>query len=168
MMRNRMTVILGLVVTLCMMTGNVQGQKTINIDHLRKENPNEIWVLYFQDDDCSGNYEQIVEAELAQSRIKRKEYYNYDETVLRVTLECMALSNEQNLVFNIDVYFGKFAEVINPEPDEYDFTPIMYFPNYGSLGIAGTDSVGEQFIKNGVRDSVEAALTNYLKTNFDL
>ena len=108
--------ILMVVVASLVMTKAVQGQTSSNKNHLRKANPNEIWVYYTQEDDCVGDYEQAMEAALVQSRVKRKEGLNRDETVLHVRLACMALSNEQNLVFNLDVYFGK-VELIDVEPD---------------------------------------------------
>ena len=168
-MRNRTTVILGLLVSLCMMTGNVHGQET-PLGHLKKDNPNELIVLFNQHHDCVGSYEQVVNNVLAQSRIKRQEEPSgHDKVMLYVAVLCLPIKNRNGIVFNIEVNYVSKVPVIDPQPEEMSWTMITHSPKYGNFGFTTHDEFeAEQIITNSIRQFVENALTDYLKVNFDL
>ena len=168
-MRNRTTVMLGLLVSLCMMTGNVQGQGT-PLGHLKKDNPNELFVLFMQDDACGDSYKRIVNNELAQSRIKKvDDPPGYDIPVLWVSISCMTAGSVTGIVFNIDVKFIRTVPAFSRQPEENTWTVISHSPGYGNYGFADrTPVTNEQHVSNLIRQCVENALTDYLKVNFDL
>lgn len=145
---------------------DVQGQTKSPTGHLKKSDPNEIYVSFIQGDDCPGSLEQIVESELAQSRLKRKEFWIYYELNLHLTVECLRLDNKHT-VYSTDVNFGEFVLPTSKQPDEFDFVRRLYVPNYGSFGIAPNDNLRTQ-LRNTIRESLEKALLDYLKINFDL
>ena len=153
---------------MCMMVEFAQGQSDFPMGHLKKTNPNSIFVSYIEADDCGASYEQVVNNELAQSRIKRKEYWEYDELMMRVKVNCMSLNNLPSIVYIVDVSFGRFMRPVNREPNELTFLPVLYQNMYGEFGITTDNSEGQQFLRNSIREEVEKALTDYLKVNFDL
>ena len=110
--------------------------------------------------------EQIVESELAQSRLKRKEFWIYNELNLYVAVNCLRL-DDIHTVYSTNVRFGEFVFPTSKQPDEFDFVRRMYGPNYGSFGIAPNDNLRTQ-LRNSIRESLEKALLEYLKINFDL
>lgn len=155
------------IVVICAYAEVVIGQTGKPQQHLIKENPNELYVFYFQDSECVGTYESIIDTELAQSRIKRKSYWEYEELQLHVEVGCLKRDSGIGFVFVINVAFGK------PIRAEEGVTPgwvrTFYEPfNYGTFGIVGNDGRTQQFIRNSLRGSMEKALTDYLKANFDL
>ena len=162
------TVILGLIVSLCM-TGNVQGQvKNVLVAHLKKPNPNELYVSYWQGDDCEDSYEQIVYNELTQSRIKRLEEWDYDVLYMDVDVHCMKLPKRPNqLVFSIDMHFAVDAREPVAKPGTF-VVSLLYRPDYGNFGITTNDYEGQTLLRNILRECVEKALVDYMKANFDL
>ena len=168
-MRNRMTVILGLLVSLCMMTGNVQGQET-PLGHLKKDNPNELYVLFMQEDDCGDSYERIVNNELAQSRIKKvDDPPGLDIPALFVGISCATAGSVTGIVFDVNVVFIRTVPAFYRQPEENPWTVISHSPGYGDFGFADrTPVTNEQHVSNLIRQCVENALADYLKVNFDL
>ena len=171
-MTSRMSVVLGLVVSVSILTGNAQEQTdegqnipdTFNA-YLTKSSPDELQVSYEQGDDCSGSYEHIIDSELAQSRI-RKSYTLYNELFLTVSISCMDLDTIESFVYIVEVYFG--ITRFEMEENGMIYESIHYEPDYTIFGIAGKDDEGRMFLTNGIRVQVEKALTDYLKANFDL
>lgn len=145
---------------------DVQGQLKTPTGHLKKSDPDELFVSFIQGDDCPGSLEQVVESELAQSRLKRKEFWIYYDLILHVTVECLRLDNKHT-VYSTDVNFGEVVLPTSKQPDEFDFVRRLYGPNYGSFGIAPNDDLRTQ-LRNTIRESLEKALIDYLKVNFDL
>lgn len=145
---------------------SVYGQSKFSKGHLKKYNPNELWVVFVQEDDCKGSYEQVIENELARSRIKRKTSWAYNELSLEVIVRC--ITSNSDVFFTVDVHFTKNELPTDPKPGEYDFVTLHYMPGYGRYGVSSNDKEGEYFIKNTLRESIEEAMTDYLKVNFDL
>lgn len=131
---------------------------------MKNEDPNSLYFHYSQDRLCPGSYEDAVAAALVRSRIKREEHWIPGELVLYVNVVCMATKPASGFAYSIDVRFGRFF--INPK-DPTDIEIALYGPsNYGVIGTSSKD--GGRFIRDTVRNSVESALTDYLKANFDL
>ena len=118
--------------------------------------------------DCPNTLEQVVDSELAQSRIKRKESWNYNELILYVKVNCLLLDNVPSTVYSVDIKFAEFVFPTNQQPDEYSFVLRVYESAYGTFGITSNNDSGTQFLRNVTREALEEALLDYLKINFDL
>lgn len=130
-----------LVFTLMIGLQATYGQsKELPQGHLKKPNPNELYVSFYQEDDCWGSYEQIVTNELAQSRIKRTESWSYDELLLTVNISCLPLGNNLSVVNYIQVEFGRYTFPVDWQPDEYSFLRFTYDYNYGGIVSTSKDS----------------------------
>lgn len=144
-----------------------QGQEKKPLQHLKKGDPNEIYVNYAQDPDCKSMYEKVVDNELARSRIKRKPLWVFNEVSLFVTVHCSERDSGQGFIFTLSVNFGKFA----PAEIEADRSFIVAYwepGQFGYYGVSTYDSEGTQMVRNYLRNAMEDALTDYLKANFDL
>ena len=122
-----------------------------------------------RDDDCNGSYERVVENELVQSRIKRKEELpEFREVFLDVRITCVAVDEKDRdyQVYDVTVRFGEVVPVTDHKPDEYSFM-FMYFAAFGYAN-TGISPTAEMKITNTLRSNVESSLADYLKANFDL
>ena len=173
-MNNQIVVTVGLIVTVavCMIGGTVEGQ--VDPDpfksYLIKDNPEELTVNYVQGESCHDTYEHIIDSELAQSRI-RKTFSFFNELQLTVNVSCLDMSRSNSFVYVVEVYFG--ITRFNIGSSEVGQTPTFYEdvhfePDYGNFGVSSKDDEGAMFLASIVRKQVEAALTDYLKANFDL
>lgn len=102
-----------------MVVEGVQGQLEIPTVHLKKTNPNELYVLFSQLDDCEGSYEQVVNNELVQSRIKRAEDWEINELLLIVDVICMPLDITSSIIYDPDVKFGGYRLSSYWQPNEF-------------------------------------------------
>jgi len=123
----------------------------------KQENPNELAYFLLVHPDCPVTEEEgesILEGVLVRSRIKPlvRPAWVSRPLYLSVSLECIKPKNN-NPVFQIIARFGDVSGEI----------PIFYFPDYGFFGIGPKDSM-----KTAFQGRVEAAITDYLKANFDL
>ena len=144
-----------------------QGQEKKPLQHLKKDDPNTIYVNYSQDPACKSMYEKVVDNELARSRIKRKTLWDFNEVSLFVTVHCSEKDSGQGFIFTLSVNFGKLV----PAEIESDrsFIIVYWEPGqFGSYGVSTYDSEGTQMVRNYLRNAMEDALTDYLKANFDL
>lgn len=125
-----------------------------------KENPDVLYVGTFAHSDCpiSGKeLEKLVKGVMIRSRIKPAESWGAFEPTLQVTVNCLPLQGN-NPVFHSSVQFKKMLI-----DDNDDLLYIHRASDYGTIGI------GEKsFITQSLKDSTEAAITEYLKANFDL
>ena len=151
-------------------TKGVQGQTggDFRTRHLVKDLPEQLHTFYSQDDDCDGSYEQILDNEFAQSRIKRNQEPLANKLNLSVRIRCLPLENRDSFVYDVSVQFGRVRFITNSETDLSSFYTEYYEPDYGSFGITPGGQQGKQALTDAVRTSVERALTVYLKANFDL
>ena len=146
-----------------------QGQET-QLGHLKKDNPNELNVMFAQNEYCLGSYERIVNNELIKSRIKKLvEFAEMNVPILWVSITCTPMDSGTGLIFNIDVDFVRRVPAYNPQPGELSWTIITHSPSYGNHGyIRDSATETEQFISSALRGFVENALSDYLRINFDL
>ncbi len=147
---------------------DVQGQMKDPTGHLKKIDPDEIFVAFSQMGDCPNSLEQVVDSELAQSRIKRKESWEYTELILYVKVNCLLLDNVPSTVYSVDIKFAEFVFPTSKQPDEYSFVLRTYESAYGTFGITSNNDSGTQFLRSVTREALEEALLDYLKVNFDL
>ena len=207
-------------VLLLVLTSHAFGQVQVHgKKYLKKFDPNELTVWYFEDDDCPKDLygEELVEYELSQARIQRlsttpDEYRRrlipITDLNLVIDIGCLRISKIAGIVYHIDVRFGhkernfiavelresaflytlrenelpetrhddspetwhKRLEEFKKtnEKDVLSFGMMVYYSPYDTLGIAGDDREGRNFIRNSLRECVERALSDYLKVNFDL
>ena len=153
-----------------MLPAQVQGQERelrIPTGHLKKANPNELYVVYNQEDDCTGTYETVVENELVQARIKRISRTVFNEIYMVVDVDCLQLSDDDYQVYVLRVQFGIDTPITNPNPNEFPFS-ISYYQGGGAQYTFGVSPTAKETITNSLRRLVEASLADYLKANFDL
>lgn len=140
-------------------------------DYMKKSSPEELYVSFFEGEQCPWSMEHVVDGALVRSRIRRKPLWIYDETVLLVNVRCMqaqrANGRTSGLVYSVEVSFGAF---IRSEPSaQYSFDTIRVDAGkYWTIGTSTLDDLGRQFLENNLRDEVEEALVDYLRANFDL
>ena len=146
-----------------------QGQET-PLGHLKKDNPNELHVLYSEGETCGGFYERIVSKELTRSRIKNIGPNSaFDVPFLWVGIACTSSSIGNGILFNIDVSFQRMVPAWNRQSNELSWTLIAHSPGYGKHGIVrDTPAERKRLISNILRQCVEDALSDYLRINFDL
>ena len=160
-----------IVVMVLLFPGATCGQeKKSSIKHLKKPNPNELYISLNVDPECPGvdlteKYMGIVEGEFLRARIKRSLYWDYDEVVLFVRLSCGSTETTLSL-YNIDVTFGTFREVISPADDEYPFIFVYFEGGDGVYGTVETVEL-ERKLQTGLSESVYRLLTKFLKANFN-
>ena len=129
------------------------------------DNPDVVHYSSFSDIDCSVEYseiEKIIKDELIRSRIKPIHWLDRPEgsdglIVLDVELNCLERDG-LNPIFRIDVYFALYWF----EDGAYTGTLLIDW-DFGRFGVGDGD-----YILRSVEDSVEDAITAYVKANFDL
>ena len=164
-MKNRTMIILVMTIAVCMIVETVEGQLSNPIMHLKKENPNELIVSYFEADNCTWDFASVIDMEMVKSRIKRKTALEFNTLLLDINLSCLE-TKLGTVAFSIEMAFGEY--IITEPGDDLGMMFRGYDPfTYGLLGAVGKDNA-EYFIRNAIRDRLEIALTDYLKANFDL
>ena len=129
------------------------------------EDPEEVYYRTSTGLDCPFEHNDvtdIIEHELIRSRIRPIYWLNLPEEseallVLDVEANCLERDN-LNPVFDIDVYFAVYRLV-----DGLYSGAFLADWAFGSFGIGDRD-----YILRSVEDSVEDAITAYIKANFDL
>ena len=124
---------------------------------LKQSNPTELAYYAAVSDDCpitTTNAERIVKDVFTRRQIKplARPRWIARDLYLSVMVDCLQLANN-NPVFNVNVFFGS----------ENGLVPILYDYPYGSLGQGGSD-----LLEQGVKDSVEKAIADFIEVNFDL
>ena len=129
---------------------------------MKKEDPNSLYLFHSQNDDCPASFEAAASGAFVRARIKRKESWTQGELALTVDVQCVEIKPSLGFAFSTEIYFGRFA-IDRTVAGGYQFM-LFSHPRYGSTGVASDP----RMIRDEVRDSVERALTDYLKANFDL
>lgn len=124
---------------------------------LESPTPNQLAYWASAGDDCpmtSDEVAEIVDGVFIRSRIKplRDEIFSEGSLYLNVTVSCLT-SDSSIHIFDSNVIFG----VYNPQP------PILYEYQYGKYGTGDAS-----FIRSSMQTSVENAVTDYIRVNFDL
>jgi hypothetical protein len=124
---------------------------------IKSPTPNELSYYLSVSKNCPFNLEKaqtVVDGVLIRSRIKplREDIYVDNRVYLNMTISCIILKSN-NPVFDIDVNFAR----IRPNP------AIIYDWHFGTSGIGGSDYILQAF-----KESIELAITEHIKVNFDL
>lgn len=129
------------------------------------DDPDSVYFNTYVDLDCPLEFSEIgdiVKGELIRSRIKPLHWLDRPEgseglLVLDVELSCLE-RDRLNPVFNVDTFFGLYWF----DDDVYSGSVLINW-GFGSFGVGG-----REFILRSLEDSVEDAITAYVKANFDL
>ena len=161
-----------------------QGEQGSEYDPvwLKVENPDTLFVNYFQAGECpftSESIETMIDGLLVRSRLKRRAGILLSNNApnsfhLSVTTTCDA-DNISPHIYSIREVFLEMATVQRPRqrpgaPRVRLEVLIAHYPlNYGYFGVydPNTEQATGQ-LRNAIRKSVEDALTDYLKANYDL
>ena len=123
----------------------------------KQANPNELayWVGVHPDCPISrAEVVEIMEGVFVRSRIKPLGGSHWTMKPLNLTVSLGCMKHEyDNPMFSIHMRFGDSSREI----------PIEYVALYSYFGMGG-----KEFIKTALRARTEAAMTDYLKANFDL
>ena len=128
--------------------------------HLKKDNPNELGWLASAASECPMTDDEVAEVlkgVLIRSRIKPVPLT--DGLGIYVDVVCYGVNSSTQYAFSIDVDFVDKLQV------EGWLVPIryMYGDGYDAIGIQNKEA-----LMQATKDSVERAITDYLKANFDL
>ncbi len=153
-----------------------QGEQDPEYDPywLKVENPDTLFVDYNQYGECpfgTESIEKTLDNLLVRSRLKRASLshwlFNSTKFKLRIRVNCDDDDGRLSRLFNVSTSFREGITVQRPiGPVKID---VDHVPDYDRLGVYTPDrEQNTDFLKNAIRDSVEDALTDYLKANFDL
>ena len=124
---------------------------------LKSSTPNQLSYFVNVSKACPFSKEKaqtVVDGVLIRSRIKplREDIFVNNRVYLNMTISCLTLKSD-NPVFDIEVNFAR----IEPLPS------IIFDQHFGTSGIGGPDYILQAF-----KEGVESAVTEYIKSNFDL
>lgn len=131
-------------------------------DAIVKQTPDDLGYWVFTGSDCpfsNEDVERLVDGVWVRSRLRSSDSYLF-ELHLQITVLCLD-RGEANPIFNHDVFF------VPARPDTFNefLTTTRYVLDYNF----GTFGVGpSEYILQSVKESVEEAVTEYLRANFDL
>ena len=167
-MNRTTTITAATILALLTISGYVAGQDQgddFYLGRLHKTNPNELYVEVEYGTDCrmpEEAIEKMIDGILTRSRIKRLTYNDWLDVDLDFDqLHMSILVNCNDRIFANDV---RFADMVQRPPLTFKRTMLHYRP-YGSYGIHNGDT---EYVMDSLKESVERALTDYMKANFDL
>ena len=129
------------------------------LDAIKVDNPNQLAVYTYADEECPFTTEDlktIVSGVFIRSRVKPLTGWEWasDDLHLGVELTCIKMRDQTDrFIYRIDLQYGNYSVVPR----------IQYSHDYGYLGLANKASI-IMILKN----KVEAAITDFIKANFDL
>ncbi len=127
---------------------------------IKKRKPEELFAFVMADPDCpvsEADAREIVHGALVRARIRELSEWTPRETMLVLQLDCLK-ERDARWVFSVE---AKLAKMQVRQKTELVTTPM--FGTHRRMGRSGADG-----IRQAVRDTAEAALTDYLEANFDL
>lgn len=123
---------------------------------IKSPTPNELEYYAFASPDCPVTTQEVskhIEGVFIRSRIKPSVYgFKDNHLYLSVGIECLNIESN-NPVFVVNVAFGKY----NPRPS------ILFDKSYSTFGIGPRED-----IINTYKEATESAVTDYIKSNFNL
>lgn len=140
------------------------SETELPLGHLKKFNPNTLYVDYVSGEGCPGSYESDIDLILVQSRIRRmkkEEFKNSRTAMFDVSLhlrsQCLKIA-DYITYFHIRAEFWKYS---------VEEETVITFP-IPLIGVMGHDVNAKEGLRKGIRRTMEQALSPYLKANFDL
>lgn len=124
---------------------------------IKVNNPNQLPYFVWASESCPLNAEdlaKITEGVFIRSRLKplRDGFYPDGTVYFSLSLTCLHLENN-NPVFNIDANFSRYRP----------FPAIIYDYGFGNYGIGD-----KSFMEQSIKKCTEDAVTEFIKSNFDL
>lgn len=135
--------------------------------HLKKSDPNDLYVAVRQEGDFSISYGDVVDEVLDMYRISPLPYTFTDELGLSVVVRCLSLAPHPGLSFFVEAKFARLVPAVDSQPGEAEVILIYYASEYERLGVVHDNSSGVQVVTDAIRDVVEEALNDYRKANSD-
>ena len=155
------------------------GQVAHYLDVLKKDNPDELFVFYNQLGNCpftEDSIDSMIDGRLTRSRLQRIQSsmgVREDGFGLGIVLNCDDAKDDDGIyIFSVEGFFLERVTVQKPwGPMEVFMVhhPLVF--SYGKFGAFTHSSNGDkarETMRNAVRETLEDALTDYLKANFDL
>lgn len=158
-------VILALVFLSNQVVGVALAQKEFPSAHLKKPDPNDLYVSVRQEGNCSVSYRYVVDEMLDKYRISPLPYTFTDELGLSVVVRCLSLAPHPGMSYFVEARFARLVPAMDPQPGEAEVILIYYASEYERLGIVHDDSAGEQETTEVIREVVDEALTDYRRAN---
>jgi hypothetical protein len=127
-------------------------------DWLKKHNPDELAYFAAVSSTCpisEKEMQEMVEGVFIRSRIRPLDKWTAGEVMLHIDLQCIGDSDFQSYIVNVEL------EKPSVTADGTVLTTSLAGNPYGAFGRGDASS-----IKNEIKDSVERALTDYIKANF--
>lgn len=151
---------------------NVSGQPWI--ERLKKENPDQLYVAYSQFGKCpfeEPSIRTMIEGLLVRSRLKQTSYAEWvsqEPNLFQLDIGVHCDDDEEApYLFLVDTKFEEYVTVQRPAGSMQVF--MSHFPGYARWGTFNPRTKqSDNHLRNTIRESVEDALTEYLKANFDL
>ena len=157
--------------------------QALNQHPLEKENPDQLKVSYFQYGQCpftETSIEYMIDGLLVRSRLKQPEPGEWgvnDSTYFHLRVDVFCGDDDDESFRSIYMVEAKFRQEVtlhkSKGPLKVEIQHVHQL-RHGSAGNAiwGTYNKGSEqsngTLRNSIREVVEAALTDYLKANFDL
>lgn len=126
-------------------------------DAIKVENPNQLAYFVGTNEECPINKETLndtVDGVLIRSRIKllKEDIFVPGRIYLSLNVSCLK-QKQRNPIYSIQLHFARYQ----PYP------AILIDKDFGSIGIGPSD-----FILRSVKETLERAVTEYIKANFNL
>lgn len=122
---------------------------------MKQDNPDNLGLILRVGSGCPetlDEYSKLIQGIFVRSRLPRTD--QFDGLNLYADLQCTGVVVDGLHAFSLDVHFARVTD---------DGLMLYGATNYGRLGLADKEAISDE-----VRDTSEAAITDYLKANFDL
>lgn len=112
--------------------------------------------------------ETTIDGLLVRSRLKRYVFGPYNSPItLVVSARCSGTEDGRPYIYKVSAAFAEIVRV--QRSSEKLVAAVFHNPfHYGVYGTTSNQNDYEQTVSRAVRETVEKALTDYLKANFDL
>ena len=161
-----------LLVATCAYPATIAGQSSVT-ERLKRDNPNQLYVAYYQSGECpftEASIESMIDGLLVRSRLKPISMEEWQMDLIRFNLNVRVSCDDDNFppyLFNVST---RFSEIVTLQKPLGPVAVLMdHIPGYDRHGTYNAvTELSNPFVRNFIRDSVEDALMDYLKANFDL
>jgi hypothetical protein len=144
-----------------------QAQSEFPSAHLKKSDPNDLYVAVRQEGNCELTYGNVVDEVLDRYRVTPLPCTFTDELGLSIVVRCLSLIPHPGLSFFVEAKFARLVPAVDSQPGEAEVILIYYASEYERLGVVHDNSTGEQEVTDAIREVVDEALSDYRKANGD-
>lgn len=152
----------------CLFAFTTQAQPDEEDSHLKKENPETLFVEFYEDRHCGWNLEPVVNGEMEKAGINRKGSWDFDELVLYVNIYCIENENSEgellSYVYDMNVAFGHYVRTESHIQGVYVRMHIEP-AEYSTFGVVTNDETGRKKMRDSLREITDKALADYKEAN---